>query len=213
MLTCLHLMHVAATCGQGTYAPEIFHIRLQEEPTILLYSNSHAEIQTLNIQYESPRRVYLQSLPPSLQNECTTIITLKYRPQIFKMSMRNESMCNVFHRRIQYEFRAIAMVKYRHEIFNTSILYEYTYKVFDTRLQNEFTPIIMVKYRPQIFKTSMPNKYMCKVFHRRIQYKFRTIAMLKYRHEIFNRSMRKEYTGRSIPHESSKLISNIKQLY
>ena len=79
-------------------------------------------------------------------------------------------------------------------------------------LQNEFTPIIMVKYRPQIFKTSMPNEYTCKVFHRRIQYEFRTIAMLKYRHEIFNRSMRKEYTARSIPHESSKLISNIKEL-
>ena len=86
------------------------------------------------------------------------------------------------------------------------------YKVFDMILQNEFTPIIMVKYRPQIFKTSMPNEYMCKVFHRRIQYKFRTIAMLKYRHEIFNRSMRKEYMGRSVPHESSKLISNIKEL-
>ena len=46
MPTCLHLMHVAATCGQGTYAPKIFHIRLQEEPTILRYSNNHGEIQT-----------------------------------------------------------------------------------------------------------------------------------------------------------------------
>ena len=64
MPTCLHLMHVAATCGQATYAPEIFHIRLQEEPTILLYSKNHGEIQTWNIQYESSRRVYLQSLPP-----------------------------------------------------------------------------------------------------------------------------------------------------
>ena len=25
MPTCLHLMHVEATCGQGTYAPEKFH--------------------------------------------------------------------------------------------------------------------------------------------------------------------------------------------
>ena len=62
--TCLHLIHVAATCGQGTYAPEIFHIRLQQEPTILFYSNNHAEIQTSNIQYEYSKRVYLQSLPP-----------------------------------------------------------------------------------------------------------------------------------------------------
>ena len=104
------------------------------------------------------------------------------------------------------------MLKYRHEIFNTSLRKEYTYKVFHPRLQNECTTIIRLKYRPQIFKTSMQNESMCKVFHRRIQYEFRAIGMVKYRHEIFNRSMRKEYTSRSIPHESSKLISNIKQL-
>ena len=46
-----------------------------------------------------------------LQNECTNIIRLKYRPQIFKTSMRNESTCKVLNRRIQYKFRAIAMVK------------------------------------------------------------------------------------------------------
>ena len=94
MPTCLHLMHVAATCGQGTYAPEIFHIRLQEEPTILLYSNNHAEIQTWNIQYKSSRRVYLQSLPP----ETTKWVynhnwntDLKYSRQVCKMSLRTKS--------------------------------------------------------------------------------------------------------------------------
>ena len=42
-----HLIHVAAmACGQGTYAPQIFHIRLQQEPTILVDTNNHAEIDT-----------------------------------------------------------------------------------------------------------------------------------------------------------------------
>ena len=61
MLTCRHVIHVVATCAQGTYAPQIFHIRLPR-PTILMNTNNHAQIDKSNIQYEYVKGVYIQSL-------------------------------------------------------------------------------------------------------------------------------------------------------
>ena len=61
MPTCWHIIHVVATCAQGTYAPQIFHIRLPR-PTILMNTNNHAQIDKSNIQYEYVKGVYVRSL-------------------------------------------------------------------------------------------------------------------------------------------------------
>ena len=49
------------TCQQGTYASQVFHIRLPR-PTMSVDTDNHGQIQTWNIQYEYANRVYGKSL-------------------------------------------------------------------------------------------------------------------------------------------------------
>ena len=154
MPTCLHLMHVAATCGQGTYAPEIFHIRLQEEPTILLYSNNHGEIQTWNIQYESSRRVYLQSLPPETtkwvynhnQVEIDSNIQDEYAKWVYVQSLPQENTI-----RVQSNSHG--------EIQTWNIQYEYSIRVYVQSLRHETTEWVYTHNDGEIQTSNIQDEY------------------------------------------------------